>query len=1067
MALATDARSTHRDAALLAGGYAVFGTAWILFSDYLLLAMAHNDTQVLAAVGVWKGLAFVFSTSGLLYGLRYSFGRRAAAAPSPRRAGPALSLWALATVAAVILLLGLVASLRSLRDQLAQEQNELREVAEVKRDMAQAWLSERCANAKALAGSPDLSALYAQYQANPDAPARARLAAQLRMVLLATEYSHAWLVGPSGAVLAQAGPAPSDMSPRETRLAVQALADGRPADTSLYTDAAVPDDIVRFAQAAPVLAPGMPSAVAVLRAGPHRTLVPQLLARPGAEPGEHVRLVRRSLAAPPRDGQEQVEGPRMLSVEVPIAGSDWSVRAEAFVGPMEAHVWHDAAWFSVIVVLALLATSATIYALWQRRESQHALHSRQEQDERLRLLNLLEAVTGSSSDVIFAKDREGRYLFANEEACRRLARRPADVLGRTGAAFFTPDQAARAAASDLAVMRSHSSLTEEVELSTPEHSSCFLMTKSPLRDASGEVVGVVGIGRDITERRRNEQTQRLWASAFESTRDGVVITDSRSRIVAVNRAFSEITGYEPQEAIGRPVSLLKSDRHDEGFYRALRKELADTGCWKGEIWHRRRNGEVYPEWLTVSAVPDPAGRMVNYVGVFTDITQVKESEAQLERLAHYDPLTALPNRRLLETHLAHALAHAQRHGTRVAVLYLDLDGFKTVNDSLGHPAGDELLRTTAQRLQARLRGEDLLGRLGGDEYLVVLDPLASPNEAASVARDLLLAVAQPVQLSVGTEVYVTASIGISVHPDDGSTSVTEMLRDADAAMYQAKADGRNCFRFFTRDLHAEAVARLELEAALSRAVERDELLLHYQPKVAAADGRLAGMEALLRWQRGGSEMVPPCRFIPVAERSSVILRIGAWVIDQACRQLRNWLDDGLKPVPVAVNVAARQFEAGDLDRVLAAALRQHGVPPEYLEVELTESMLVAQPRAAEEQLRRIKALGVKVSLDDFGTGYSSLGYLQRFTIDTLKIDQSFVHEIGQGSDGAAIVDAIVALAHRLNLRVVAEGVETAAQRDHLVAQGCDELQGFFFSRPLPEHALRPQLLALGRAAVSV
>lgn len=550
-------------------------------------------------------------------------------------------------------------------------------------------------------------------------------------------------------------------------------------------------------------------------------------------------------------------------------------------------------------------------------------------------------------------------------------------------------------------------------------------------------------------RQGDEETRRQWAMAFENTRDGVLITDTRGRIQAVNRAFSEITGYAQEAVIGQTPSVLQSGRHTPSFYTELWRTLAESGSWQGEIWNRRRNGEVYPEWLTISAVHDDSGTLVNYVGVFTDISRHKRNEAEIERLAQYDPLTALPNRLLLQDRLSHALERCRRHGGRVAALSIDLDGFKTVNDSLGHPAGDELLKRMANRLRSRLRDEDTLGRLGGDEFLVLLESVNDPGEVSFAAERLLQAVAEPVRLASGHEAYVTATIGISLAPDDGCGGAVEMLRDADSAMYRAKDEGRNRFRFYTRDLHAQAVAKLDMEAALSRALERREFLLYYQPKVDARSGRLTGVEALLRWQRNGTELVPPGQFIPLAERSSLMLAIGGWVIDEACRQMRAWLDAGIAVPNVAINVAARQFAAGDLDAVVDQALRRHRLPPGHVQLELTESMLIDRPRETEAMLGQLKELGVSIALDDFGTGYSNLAYLQRFPIDTLKIDQSFVSRIGQGPDGTALVDAILALAQRLQLKVVAEGVETALQCEHLRGQGCDELQGYHFSRPVP------------------
>jgi diguanylate cyclase (GGDEF)-like protein/PAS domain S-box-containing protein len=686
----------------------------------------------------------------------------------------------------------------------------------------------------------------------------------------------------------------------------------------------------------------------------------------------------------------------------------------------------------------------------------------------LRSLRLLEAICKESNDAIFATDAEGRVLFINEAMGRIVGQPHETLLHRDAATSFPPAFAARVREWHAEVMVHGRVLRRETTLATLEGERHFLDTLGPLHDAQGSVTGMFCVSRDITERRRQEDTHRQWAMAFENTRDGVLITDPRGCIVTVNRAFTDITGYARDEVIARTPAMLRSGQHGLAFYNKLWRSLNESGIWQGEIWNRRKNGEVYPEWLTISAVRDEAGVLVNYVAVFTDITRLKHSEAEIARLAQYDPLTGLPNRLLLHDRLGHALERRRRHGGRVAVLYIDLDGFKTVNDSLGHPAGDELLQRMAGRLRARLRDEDTLGRLGGDEFLVLLESVSDPAEVTVAAERLLQAVAEPVRLSSGHEVYVTASIGVALYPDDCSAcDAVEMLRDADAAMYRAKDEGRNRFCFYTRDLHAQAVAKLDLEAALSRALERNELRLHYQPKVDAHTGELTGVEGLLRWQRNGTDLVQPGQFIPLAERSSLMLDIGGWVIDEACRQMRAWLDAGLAVPNVAINVAARQFAAGNLDAVVDQALRRHGLPPGRLQLELTESMLIERPQETEAMLRQLKALGVSIALDDFGTGYSNLAYLQRFPIDTLKIDQSFVRRIGEQPDGAALVDAIIALAHRLHLKVVAEGVESASQREHLRVQGCDELQGFHFSRPLAVEQLESLVADPGWAVAAV
>jgi diguanylate cyclase (GGDEF)-like protein/PAS domain S-box-containing protein len=707
----------------------------------------------------------------------------------------------------------------------------------------------------------------------------------------------------------------------------------------------------------------------------------------------------------------------------------------------------------------VLVTGLLLYRLLVGRDHSSQQVRRAEQAQRRRTWRLLEAIAENSTDAIYVKDVQGRYLFANREMVRLLGTDPVPLPRRTTADLLPADQARQLADDDRAALAGEKPFSRDITLTTADGERIYLSTKGALRDADGHTLGVFGIARDVTAKRHEEARWQQWAMAFENIRDGVMITDAQTRIQTVNAAFTDITGYGAEEVVGASARLLQSGRHAPEFYRHMWAKLLDEGRWQGEIWNRRRNGEVYPELLTLNVVRDAAGQVTNFVGVFTDVTRSKRAEAQLERLAHYDRLTDLPNRVLMQARLEQALLRGRRHEMTTAVLVIDLDGFKTVNDSLGHPAGDELLVCVARRLQSRLDADALLGRLGGDEFLVVIEDCASPADVATLASGLLEALAEPVPLGAGRDAYVTASIGISLHPVDGSLGAVELLRDADAAMYRAKEQGRNRFCFYTSNMNAEAVAKLELQAALSRALERSELLLHYQPKVDAASGRVVGAEALLRWNRSGVGLVPPGQFIPVAEQGSLILQLGAWVIDEACRQLRAWKDAGLPLVRVAVNVAARQFAAGDLDHVVALALQRHGVDAQWLEIEITEGMLITDPQAGIQMLQRIKALGVKLSLDDFGTGYSSLAYLQHFPLDALKIDQSFTRRIGERPDGAVVVDAVIALAHRLHLRVVAEGVETEAQRDYLLQQRCDELQGYHFGRPAPAEALQRLLVS--------
>ena len=556
-----------------------------------------------------------------------------------------------------------------------------------------------------------------------------------------------------------------------------------------------------------------------------------------------------------------------------------------------------------------------------------------------------------------------------------------------------------------------------------------------------------GVVMDVTQRREAEEQLRLAAAVFENTQDGVVIADIQPRILAVNHAYEEITGYSEQEALGKNPNILKSGRHERSFYQTLWASIKQTGHWQGEIWNRRKNGEIYPQWTTLSAVRNDQGVVTNYVGVFTDISQLKKTEARLAHLAHYDPLTELPNRLLFHSRMDHALERAHRQHEQLAVLLFDLDRFKDVNDSLGHPAGDELLQKVAERVRARLRDEDTLSRLGGDEFVVLLERLTQPQDAGRVAQEIIDTLAPVFRLQSGAEVFISASIGISLYPDHGNTP-DELTQHADAALYLAKGQGRHTYRYYTEALTRATHERLSMEARLRRALERDELLVYYQPQLSIATGRIVGAEALVRWVDPEAGMIMPERFIRIAEETGLIISLGEHVLRTACRQAKAWRDSGLPPLRLAVNLSPRQFAHADLWGQISGVLQETGFDPTLLELEITESALMADGAEAVALLKRLKSLGLCLAIDDFGTGYSSLSYLRRFPLDTLKIDKSFVRDIPHQRDDMEIATAIIQLAHILGFTVLAEGVEDESQLAFLRQRGCDLYQGFIFSKPV-------------------
>ncbi len=553
--------------------------------------------------------------------------------------------------------------------------------------------------------------------------------------------------------------------------------------------------------------------------------------------------------------------------------------------------------------------------------------------------------------------------------------------------------------------------------------------------------------QEITERERAESRLKLAGQIVASSNEAMLVTDVRGRIVDVNQAFTKITGYCRKEVLGKGHTLFVSGQQDKRFYKDIWRSLVKNGTWKGEVWDRRKSGEAYPRLMSLSPVRNDEGKVTNYVGIFSDITKMKQSELRLHRLAHYDHLTGLPNRVLFHDRLQRALLEADRDKHMVAIMLLDLDRFKNINDTLGHRFGDQLLVSVGERLTACLRRSDTAARLGGDEFVVILSGISDVHGAARVARNLAEALSKPFALD-GREVFVTTSIGITLFPDDGA-KVGILLQNADTALHHAKEQGKNNFQFFSKQMNKNVLKRLNLEQTLRSAIAGKKLLLHYQPVVDMSTGRVASMEALLRWRHRSGRVLSAGNLIPAAEETGLIVPIGEWVLRSACRQNKAWQEMGFPRMRVAVNVSGRQLKQQDLGATVLRILDETDLDPECLEIELTESVMMENADTTIELLANLKRHGVHIAVDDFGTGYSSLSYLRHFPIDNLKIDRSFIKDVAYSSYEREIVKAVLAVAHSLHLKVVAEGVETREHVEFLRQHSCDRAQGYYWAPAVP------------------
>lgn len=557
----------------------------------------------------------------------------------------------------------------------------------------------------------------------------------------------------------------------------------------------------------------------------------------------------------------------------------------------------------------------------------------------------------------------------------------------------------------------------------------------------------LGMLRSFVAKDNTQSHLKLAAAVFDSSLEGIFITDTKGTILATNAACTRITGYPPEEIIGQNPRMFKSDHHGREFYASLWHAVFQNNQWEGEIWNKRKNCDIYPQWLSISAIKNEQGQVQNYIGIFIDISKQKNAEHHLAYLAYHDQLTHLPNRNLFHDRLNIAILQAKRSQQSLAVLFIDLDHFKYINDTFGHATGDQLLQKVALKLAGCLRDQDTLARMGGDEFTVILQDVNGRQDVHLAASRILDAL-DTAFIVDHHALHVSTSIGISIFPEDGNDA-SDLMKRADTAMYSAKNDGRKRFHFFQSSMEGYSVNRVAMEQHLRLALEQNEFTIFYQPQIDLNSGQIVGAEALLRWQRPGIGIVSPNQFIPLAEETGIILPIGEWVLLEVCTQHKLWPQVNGAKLRIGVNLSGHQFKQPNLSTIVANILKESGMDAHYLDLELTESVAMQDVFTSLRTLKILKQSNVQISIDDFGTGYSSLSYLKQFPIDRLKIDQSFVADIATDPNSAAIVLAIIAMSHSLGLNVIAEGVETQEQLKFLKMHGCNEVQGYLFGRPMP------------------
>ena len=838
----------------------------------------------------------------------------------------------------------------------------------------------------------------------------------------------------------------SRITGRPTLVAARAI---RAADGSFRGAVSAAIELTHFSQLFQSVRSGGKGVLVIRRRDNHVAVVREPPFPPGREIGfaeQHpmVEQVRRGVSEGSFDMLAEDGIWRICAFRV-LAGYPFYVVAGLAREDVMAEWQGRALWVGVIGFVLFAGLGVTL--IWAFRSRHHqfvameALRSSQKQlGEAQRLARL-----GS-----WELDLVSNELVWSDELYRIFELDPAQVVGsyKVFLSFVHPDDRDRVDRVFRDSVAQHHDYEIEHRLLMPDGRIKLILERGNTHyDDQGQPLRTIGTAQDLTDIRQLESQMQLLGSAFEHSGEAILITDRENRIITVNPAFTVLTGYALDDVKGKNPRMLSAGRTSDIEYHRMWNTIADRGFWQGEIWDRRKDGGVYPKWLSISVIRDEIGRVRYHVAHFTDISSERAVEAKLEHMAHHDVLTGLLNRFSLKERLDQALAVARREGTRIAVLFIDLDRFKVINDTLGHHVGDELLIEVGRRLRGCVRESDVVARLGGDEFVIMLSGVDHTRSVALVAEKLVFSVGQSYLIG-GFDLYTSPSIGVAIFPNDGIDGEI-LMKNADAAMYHAKAAGRNNFQFFDAKMNDAALDRLKTEHALRQALAREEFRLHFQPIIDVASGKVAGVEALVRWQHPERGLLAPGAFIGIAEETGLIQPLGEWVLWAACRQLSEFRAAGLSGVRMGINISVIQMRNGNLPVVAKGVIEAYDLNPGDLIFEITESAAMEQPQETVRILDILHDMGIIIAIDDFGTGYSSLGYLRMFPLRHLKLDRSFVEEIGMDMDGSVICDATIGLAHNLGLKVVAEGVETLEQYDYLRSRGCDLVQGYLYSPPVP------------------